>query len=171
MDNHQRSKRKFNFWIKFIIRLGGFAVLYLSLVRPIQSLIVDEVMVPYLRSTLSENSDFLILANQDDYCIESRTDKFIDLFFNLPFNGYFCLAFFLIFNFGKKSAIKIVIYYNWALFMIHPILIFILLNQNYWIAPIINAHEMVYKALFLSLGVLAIKEGVQNKRGSKIRVR
>ena len=171
MDRDQRSKRYFSFWIKFIFSIGGFCIFYFFLVRPIQSIIVAEVVVPALQSFSSDNSDFLIQAKQDDYLIESHSDMFINLKINPPFNGYFWLAITFIWIFGNKTMMKIVFYYNLALFIIHPILGLTLLNGNTWIAPIISAHEIVYKALFLSLGVLAIKEGVQRPVNSEIRVR
>ena len=59
---------------------------------------------------------------------------------------------------------KIVFYYNLALIIIIPIFVLILLSGNIWVAPLISANEIVYKALFLSLGVLVIKEGIQTQR-------
>ena len=171
MDNHQRRKRHSHFWIKFSLSLGCFCLFYFFLIRPIQTIIVAEVLVPALQSFSSDNSDFLIQSKQDDYLIESHSNKFIDLKINPPFNGYFWLAVTFIWTFGNKTMMKVVFYYNLALFIIHPILALTLLNGNTWIAPIISAHEIVYKALFLSLGVLAIKEGVQRPVNSEIRVR
>ena len=171
MDNHQRRKRHSHFWIKFSLSLGCFCLFYFFLIRPIQTIIVAEVLVPALQSFSSDNSDFLIQSKQDDYLIESHSNKFIDLKINPPFNGYFWLAVTFIWTFGNKTMMKVVFYYNLALFIIHPILALTLLNGNTWIAPIISAHEIVYKALFLSLGVLAIKEGVQRPVNAEIRVR
>ena len=171
MDRDQRSKRYFSFWIKFIFSIGGFCLFYFFLIRPIQTIIVAEVLVPALQSFSSDNSDFLIQSKQDDYLIESHSNKFIDLKINPPFNGYFWLAVTFIWTFGNKTMMKVVIYYNLALIIIIPIFIFIILSGNTWVAPLINANEIVYKALFLSLGVLAIKEGVQRPVNAEIRVR
>ena len=79
MDNHQRRKRHSHFWIKFIFSLGCFCLFYFFLIRPIQTIIVAEVVVPALQSIPSNNSDFLIQSKQDDYLIESHSNKFIDL--------------------------------------------------------------------------------------------
>ena len=122
------------------------------------------MVVPALQSISSDNSDFLIQSKQDDYLIESHSNKFIDLKINPPFNGYFWLAVIFMWTFGNKTMIKIVIYYNLALIIIIPIFIVILLSGNIWVAPLISANEIVYKALFLSLGVLVIKEGIQTQR-------
>jgi len=171
MDNHQRRKRHSHFWIKFIFSLGCFCLFYFFLIRPIQTIIVAQVVVPALQLISSDNSDFLIQSKQDDYLIESHSNKFIDLKINPPFNGYFWLAVIFIWTFGKKTMMKIVIYYNLALIIIIPIFIVILLSGNIWVAPLISANEIVYKALFLSLGVLVIKEGIQRQRNPETRVR
>ena len=47
------------------------------------------------------------------------------------------------------------------LFIVLPILVWFLLNQFHWFAPIINAHEIAYKALFLSLGMIITAREVQ----------
>ena len=171
MDNHQRRKRHSHFWIKFIFSLGCFCLFYFFLIRPIQTIIVAQVVVPALQSISSDNSDFLIQSKQDDYLIESHSNKFIDLKINPAFNGYFWLAVIFMWTFGNKTMMKIVIYYNLALIIIIPIFIVILLLGNIWVAPLISANEIVYKALFLSLGVLVIKEGIQRQRNPETRVR
>jgi hypothetical protein len=47
----------------------------------------------------------------------------------------------------------------------------ILFNKIYWIAPIINAHEMVYKALFISMGIIALKEGIKDPNDIELMIR
>ena len=44
--------------------------------------------------------------------------------------------------------------YNLVLFMISSLLVWLLLSGFYWVAPVINAHEIGYKALFLSIGMI-----------------
>ena len=171
MDNHQRRKRHSHFWIKFILSLGCFCLFYFFLIRPIQTIIVAEVVVPALQSISSDNSDFLIQSKQDDYLIESHSNKFINLKINPPLNGYFWLAVIFIWTFGNKTMMKIVIYYNLALIIILPIFILIILSGNTWVAPLINANEIVYKALFLSISVLVIKEGIERPENPGIRFR
>ncbi len=171
MDNHQRRKRHSHFWIKFILSLGCFCLFYFFLIRPIQTIIVAEVVVPALQSISSDNSDFLIQSKQDDYLIESHSNKFIDLKINPPFNGYFWLAVIFIWTFGNKTMMKFIIYYNLALIIIIPIFIFIILSGNTWVAPLISANEIVYKALFLSLSVLVIKEGIERPENQETMVR
>ena len=129
------------------------------------------MLVPALQSLSSDNSDFLIQTKQDDYLIQSHSNKFIDLKINPPLNGYFWLAVIFIWTFGNKTMMKIVIYYNLALIIIIPIFMFILLSGNIWVAPLISANEIVYKALFLSLGVLVIKEGIETQRNPETMVR
>ena len=59
--------------------------------------------------------------------------------------------------------------YNMFLFIVSPLLVWILLNEFHWVAPIINAHEIAYKALFLSLGmVISVREVQKIKVGTSI---
>ena len=73
------------------------------------------------------------------------------------------MTIFLLWVYKKRQAIKYLTLYNIALFIIHPLFIFLLLNNHYWIAFIISAHEFVYKALFLSMALIAVKEGNKNE--------
>ena len=61
--------------------------------------------------------------------------------------------------------------YNLALIIILPIFILILLSGNTWVAPLISANEIVYKALFLSLSVLVIKAGIESPGNKETMVR
>ena len=157
MDTHQRRKRYPSIGIKFIISLGVFCLLYFFLIRPIQYILVEDLIVPVLKLLSASNHDIIIQGNLDDYLIESKSNKFINLFFNLPFNADYCLAVTLIWVFGNSVIMRYVNYYNLALFIIHPIFIVLILSGNTWIAPIINAHEIVYKAIFLSLAIIGLK--------------
>jgi hypothetical protein len=74
-------------------------------------------------------------------------------------------------TFGNKTMMKFIIYYNLALFIIIPIFIFIILSGNTWVAPLISANEIVYKALFLSISVLVIKEGIERPGNQETMVR
>ena len=171
MDNHQRRKRYSHFWIKFIFSLGCFCLFYFFLIRPIQTIIVAEVVVPALQSFSSDNSDFFIESKQDDYLIESHSNKFIDLKINPPLNGYFWLVVIFIWTFGGTTMMKFVLYYNLVLVIVVPIFIFLLLSGNIWVVPFISANEIVYKALFLSISILVIKEGVERPMSTENMVR
>jgi len=53
---------------------------------------------------------------------------------------------------------RFILIYNWILFLIIPIVAISIINGFTWLAPLANVHDKVYKALFLILGVLAVRE-------------
>ena len=163
MDPYQRRKRYFNFWLNLFLTFSVFFIFYFYLIRPVQISIVANVIVPYLQNYTVQYNDLYIYADLDDYWIESKSDRFINIFLNLPFNGYFWVTISFLWVYKKRQAIKYLTLYNIALFIIHPLFIFLLLNNHYWIAFIISAHEFVYKALFLSMALIAVKEGNKNE--------
>ena len=108
---------------------------------------------------LKENRDLIIKSVQDDITIESKKDLFIDVRVSIPFGAYYFLVLFILFGSERKSLMRWMHAYNLVLFIISSLLVWLLLSGSYWVAPVINAHEIAYKALFLSLGmILFVKE-------------
>ncbi len=58
----------------------------------------------------------------------------------------------------NKHFRRVVWNYNLALFVIIPLAAVGIMYGITWLAPLINVHDKVYKALFLILGVLAVRE-------------
>ena len=58
----------------------------------------------------------------------------------------------------NKRFSRVIWIYNSLLFLIIPIAALGIIYGFTWLAPLINIHEKVYKALFLILGVLAVRE-------------
>ena len=100
MDRVQPAGTNYRSILNVIFRIGLFAVTYFLLVRPIQTNLNEETVVPALINIAKDNDDIIILANQDDILIESHTDRFIDIKINPPFNGYFFLAVALLWPLG-----------------------------------------------------------------------
>ena len=58
----------------------------------------------------------------------------------------------------NKHFRRVVWNYNLALFVIIPLAAVGILYGITWLALLTNVHEKVYKALFLILGILAVRE-------------
>jgi len=166
MDPSQRRKAVTQFYLSGLSNLAVFCILYIYLIRPIHIEMVQQWIIPLLNQ-FNSNPDFIFLSLQDDYWIESKSNRFLDVFLNLPFNGYFWIAITGIIAFGKRQLSKIILTYNFLLFVIHPILIAGLLNDQLWTASLLRIHETVYKAIFLSLGMLAVATGYKEARTSR----
>ena len=134
-------------------------VMYFGLIRPVQEQINVHLIHPMFEEVLKDNRDLIIKSIQDDITIESKKDLFIDVRISIPFGAYYFLVLFILFGSERKSLIRWMHAYNLVLFFISSLLVWLLLSGSYWVAPVINAHEIAYKALFLSLGmILFVKE-------------
>lgn len=133
--------------------------MYFGLIRPVQEQINVHLIHPMFDDILKDNKDLVIKSIQDDITIESKKDLFIDVRVSIPFGAYYFLVLFILFGSERKSLIRWMHAYNLVLFIISSLLVWLLLGGSFWVAPVINAHEIAYKALFLSLGmILFVKE-------------
>jgi hypothetical protein len=133
--------------------------MYFGLIRPVQEQLNIHLIHPMFDEVLKDNRDLVIKSIQDDITIESKKDLFIDVRVSIPFGAYYFLVLFTLFGSERRSLMRWMHAYNLVLFIISPLLVWLLLSGSYWVAPVINAHEIAYKALFLSLGmILLVKE-------------
>ena len=133
--------------------------MYFGLIRPVQEQLNIHLIHPMFDDILKDNKDLVIKSIQDDITIESKKDLFIDVRISIPFGAYYFLVLFILFGSERKSLMRLMHAYNLVLFIISSLLVWLLLSGSYWVAPVINAHEIAYKALFLSLGmILFVKE-------------
>ena len=133
--------------------------MYFGLIRPVQEQLNIHLIHPMFDDVLKNNRDLIIKSIQDDITIESKKDLFIDVRISIPFGPYYFLVLFILFGSERKSLMRWMQTYNLVLFIISSLLVWLLLSGSYWVAPVINAHEIAYKALFLSLGmILFVKE-------------
>ena len=133
--------------------------MYFGLIRPVQEQLNIHLINSIFDKVLKSNEDLIIEPIQDDIIIESKKDLFIDVRVSIPFGAYYFLVLFTLFGSDRKSLMRWIHAYNLVLIIISSLLIWLLLSGSYWVAPVINAHEIAYKALFLSLGmILFVKE-------------
>ena len=143
--------------------------MYFGLIRPVQEQLNIHLIHPMFDDVLKENRDLIIKSIQDDITIESKKDLFIDVRVSIPFGAYYFLVLFILFGAERKGLMRWMHAYNMGLFIISSLLIWLLLSGSYWVAPVINAHEIAYKALFLSLGmILFVKEMKSVSLGTSI---
>ena len=133
--------------------------MYFGLIRPVQEQLNIHLINSIFDKVLKSNEDLIIEPIQDDIIIESKKDLFIDARVSIPFGAYYFLVLFTLFGSNRKSLMRWIHAYNLVLIIISSLLVWLLLSGSYWVAPVINAHEIAYKALFLSLGmILFVKE-------------
>ena len=133
--------------------------MYFGLIIPVQEQLNIHLIHPMFDEVLKDNRDLIINSIQDDITIKSKKDLFIDVRVSIPFGAYYFLVLFILFGSERKRLMRWVHAYNLVLFIISSLLVWLLISGSYWVAPIINAHEIAYKALFLSSGmILFVKE-------------
>ncbi len=157
MDYRERSER-YLFWRQLIISLTAVGLAYILFIRPIQSFAVREFILPAFDSFIKPDSDILTAPGRDEFFLESITNSFLRVKIDVPFNGYFWLAMAMIWPAKNRHFGRFILIYNWILFLIIPIIAISIINGFTWLAPLANVHDKVYKALFLILGVLAVRE-------------
>ena len=128
--------------------------MYFGLIRPVQEQLNIHLINSIFDKVLKSNEDLIIEPIQDDIIIESKKDLFIDARVSIPFGAYYFLVLFTLFGSDRKSLMRWIHAYNLVLIIISSLLVWLLLGGSYWVAPVINAHEIAYKALFLSLGMI-----------------
>ena len=129
-------------------------ILYFGVVRPIQSIFLDEIIIPYLDNIIYLKKNYIITASQDDLIINSVNDYFVETRVSLPFSAYYFLIIITFFQTSYQKFINYIHRYNLLLLIISPFLTYFFLQDIYWLSLVINAHEISYKYIFLYIGML-----------------
>ncbi len=157
MDDTKRTNRYF-FWRQVFISLTAVGLVYILFIRPVQSFAVREFILPTFDSLIKQDSDIVSSPGIDEFFLLSVSNAFPRVKIEVPFNGYFWLAMAFIWPSKNRRFGRVIWLYNWALFLIIPLAAIGIVGGLTWLAPLANVHEKIYKALFLILGILAVKE-------------
>jgi len=157
MDDSKRTNRYF-FWHRVFISLIAVGLIYILCIRPAQSYAVREFILPVFDSLIEAKDNIVSEPGIDEFYISSASNAFPRVKIEVPFNGYFWLAMAFIWPAKNKRLGRVIWLYNWILFLIIPLAAIGILGGFIWLAPLVNVHEKIYKALFLILGILAVKE-------------
>ena len=157
MDSHQRSAR-YLFWRRVLLSLTVFSLLYVGAVRPLQSLLIDKVIFPVASDFVLDYKDVQLAADVDEIDIITqwpKPDHYTKI--ELPFSGYICLALALFWAAKSYKLIKILLFYQLALVILMPLAGWLILKGYKWVIIAANIHDTVYNALFIILGLLAVR--------------
>jgi len=157
MDYRERSYR-YLFWRKLFISLIAIGLVYILFIRPVQSFVVREFILPAFDSFITPESEIVSSPGVDEFFLSSLSDSFPRVKIEVPFNGYFWLAMSMIWPTKNKQFGRVVWNYNLVLFAIIPLSALGIIHGFTWLGPVVNVHEKVYKALFLMLGILAVRK-------------
>lgn len=168
MDNHQRSANSL-IWKKVFLSLTICGVLYISIVRPLQSLLIHELIYPAIQKSSLVNKKVKIEPGEDELqLITQRPQLDQRTKVELPFNGYFWLTLGLLGGVKNKKLVTLLLLYQIVLFIVMPLFLLLILKGHGWIVIITNLHERLYKVLFLIVGLLAVRDSVLTQSGQEV---
>ena len=75
----------------------------------------------------------------------------------LLFSGYIWLALSLFWAAKRYKLIKILLFYQLALVILMPLAGWLILEGHGWVIIAANVHDKVYSALFIIVGLLAVR--------------
>ncbi len=157
MDSHQRSRHTL-FWRRVVLGLSVFSLLYIGAVRPLQSLLIEKVIYPAVNDFALSFENIRLEKDVDEIDIVTQWPKPDHRTkIELPFSGYVCLALALFWTAKNHKLIKILLLYQLALVILMPIAGWLILNGYGWVIILTNVHDKVYKALFIIMGLLAVR--------------
>ena len=160
MDSHKRSAEYF-FWRRVLLSLTVFSVLYMGVVRPLQSLLIERVIFPAVNDFALDYDNVLLTTDVDEIDIITQWPKPDHLTkIELPLNGYVWLALALFWGAGNRKLIRILLIYQLVLIFVMPIAGLLILEGHRWMIIAVSIHEKLYKFLFLILGLLAVRSAV-----------
>jgi len=157
LDSHQRSAR-YLFWRRVLLSLTVFSLLYVGAFRPLQSLLIDKVIFPAVNEFALDYENVRLAP--DVYEIDIITqwpkpDHYTKI--QLLFSGYISLALALFWIAKSHKLIKILLLYQLALVILMPLAGWLILKGYKWVIIAANIHDTVYNALFIILGLLAVR--------------
>ena len=107
----------------------------------------------YLVSLNNKYSELKIKILSDDIIVNSSYEAIQRVSINLPFSLYYFFFIALIYPNVFRADVRYVHYYNFLLFIIHPLLIYFIIIGFPWSDNLVRIHEIGYKISFLALGM------------------
>ena len=132
----------------------------MGVVRPLQSLLIERVIFPAVNDFALDYDNVLLTTDVDEIDIITQWPKPDHLTkIELPLNGYVWLALALFWGAGNRKLIRILLIYQLVLIFVMPIAGLLILEGHRWMIVAANVHDKVYKALFIIVGLLAVRSG------------
>ena len=134
-------------------RLLFTSIFYFLIIKKIIIYLFSDFISSYLIIIKNKYSTFNFELLGDDIIINSTYESIQRVVINLPFSLYYFFFIALIYPKIYKTDFRYVHYYNLSLFIIQPLLIFLLIKNFSWSDNLIRVHETGYKFSFLALGM------------------
>ena len=157
MDSYQRSGH-YLFWRRVFLNLTIFSLLYVWAVMPLQSLLIDKVIFPAVSVFVLDYEDVQLITSVDGIGLITKwPHPDYQTQIELPFNGHVWLALALFWIAKRRKLIRILLLYQLILIVLMPLAGWLILEGYSWVTTATNIHNKVYKALFIIVGLLAVR--------------
>ena len=157
MDSYQRSEN-YLIWRRVLLSLTVFSLLYLVVVRPLQSLLIDKIIFPAVSVFALDYEDIQLITNVDEIGLITKwPHPDYQTQIELPFNGHVWLALALFWIAKSRKLIRTLLLYQLILIVLMPLAGWLILEGYGWVTIATNIHNKVYKALFIIVGLLAVR--------------
>ena len=147
---------------RLVLCLLGISIIYIGIIRPTQSVIINRWVVPYFENIIPMDSDISIEGVSEDQF--DLVTPFQSVKIELPFNGWYWLTLGLFITAGNKQWIKWMTLYHLALFLILFLGTHLIIAGLDWFAILFNVHEHIYKVLFLIVSLMGLKPVFMNHK-------
>ena len=164
MDSYQRSE---NYLIcrRVLLSLTVFSLLYLVVVRPLQSLLIDKIIFPAVSIFALDYEDVQLITNVDAIVLITKLPHpDYQTQIELPFNGHVWLALALFWIAKSHKLIRVLLLYQLVLVILIPLAGWLILEGYGWVIIATNIHNKVYKVLFIIVGLLAIRSFILSRK-------
>ena len=146
MDISKR-KRAYPVYIRVILSLVCFSVLYISLIRPIRVYINSEYLQPqFSQLAVNEGAQLKNNSRRIDILKEGYNSP---RGFGIPFGGYFWLPLALLVACSNKIAAFALTIYHLLLFIIPPGLGVLFIKGHQWAGTLLQVNEMLFLGIFM----------------------
>ena len=160
MDISKR-KRAHPIYVRTILSLIFFSVLYVSLIRPIRVYINSEYLQPrFSQLALDERVQLKNNSRRIDILQEGYNSP---RGFGIPFGGYFWLPLALLVACSNKNAALALTSYHLLLFIIPPGLGILFIKGHQWAGTLLQVNEMLFLGIFMFALFFGGKEIINNK--------
>ena len=147
---------------RLVLCLLGISIIYIGIIRPTQSVIINRWVVPYFENIIPMDIDISIEGVSEDQF--DLVTPFQSIKIELPFNGWYWLTLGLMLSVGNKQWIKWMTIYHLALFLILFLGAHLIIAGQDWFAILFNVHEHIYKVLFLIVSLIGLKPVFMNPK-------
>jgi len=158
LDKSKQSP-KYIFYKRTLYSLSIFLLVYLGCLQPFQTHLVKNILFQPLKTIIDGKEDIELIVIKDEMRIINKQIKYNqESKIEWPLNGSILLALTLFYISNNNKLLILLIKYQFMWIIIIPFAVLAIIQGNSIITILYNIHLNVYKIIFLTLGLLSIRQ-------------